>query len=76
MKNSKEDIKILYKAYIDAWNKQDALALANLTADDCIMIGFDGSQMFGKADIEASISKIFANHKTATYVTIIKGINF
>jgi len=76
MENRKEDIELLYKAYINAWNKQDARGLADLTADDCIMIGFDGSQMFGKADIEASISKIFANHKTATYVTIIKGVNF
>jgi len=76
MENRKEDIKQLYKAFIDAWNKQDAQAFAGLATDDCTMVGFDGSQMFGKAEVEASISQIFANHKTATYVAIIRGVKF
>ncbi|MES2378604.1 MAG: SgcJ/EcaC family oxidoreductase [Bacteroidota bacterium] len=69
-------IQQLYKQYIDAWNSQDAHTMASLTTNDCIMVGFDGSQMFGKADIESSISQIFANHKTARYVTIVKRVTF
>ena len=76
MEHRTEDIEQLYKALISAWNKQDAKAFANLAADRCIMIGFDGTQMFGKVEIEASIGQIFAHHQTATYVTVIKGVNF
>ncbi|MDB5091746.1 MAG: hypothetical protein JWR09_5740 [Mucilaginibacter sp.] len=70
------EIKQLYKAYIEAWNKRDARAMANLTTENCVMIGFDGNRMFGRTEIVQSISQIFLHHQTAKYVTIIKGIIF
>lgn len=69
-------IEQLYQAYINAWNQRDAKAMANLVTEDAILIGFDGSQMFGKNEVEIAIGQIFAHHQTARYVTIIKHIQF
>jgi uncharacterized protein (TIGR02246 family) len=38
-------------------------------AADALMIGFDGSQIVGRDQIAAELGGIFADHKTAKYVT-------
>jgi hypothetical protein len=40
-------------------------------ANDGIVIGFDGSQMIGRAQVATEIGRIFADYETATYVTKI-----
>ena len=67
-------IEQLYQRLIAAWNARDAQAMSKLTATDCIMIGFDGSQMIGRKQIEAEIGQVFKDHQTAAYVTIVKHI--
>ncbi|MGC3944716.1 MAG: SgcJ/EcaC family oxidoreductase [Chryseolinea sp.] len=68
------EVKQLYSRLIDAWNKRDASAFAGCFADDCICIGFDGSEMSGKSTILEQLSQIFKDHKTATYVTIVRDV--
>ena len=68
-------IEILYKELIDAWNRCDAFKFSSLFLDDATCIGFDGSDMKGKEVIYSQLSKIFSDHDTARYVTIVREIN-
>lgn len=76
MKTQRKAIEHLYLAYIDAWNLRDAQAMARIVTKDCILVGFDGSQMFGRNAIKVALTQIFTHHPTARYVCIVKGISF
>lgn len=66
----------LYRQLLQAWNNQDAHAYAAQFADDASVIGFDGSQMNGRSEIELTLSSIFTDHKTAEYVALVREIRF
>ena len=68
------DIGALYQQLLDGWNQRDAAAYAALFAEDASVIGFDGSQMNGRADIAAQIGQIFADHPTSRYVGKIREV--
>jgi len=68
------DISALYQQLLDGWNQRDAAAYAALFAEDASVIGFDGSQMNGRADIVAQIGQIFADHPTSRYVGKIREV--
>ncbi len=69
-------IRTLYRQLLEAWNQRNAAAFAGLFADDCSVVGFDGSLMNGRAEIETELSRIFADHLTAAYVGIIREVRF
>jgi uncharacterized protein (TIGR02246 family) len=69
-----ESAQTLYRQLIDAWNDQNAAAFANTFTPDAICIGFDGSQLIGKDQIQFSLTEIFGNHPTASYYTLIREI--
>jgi uncharacterized protein (TIGR02246 family) len=71
-----EEIEKLYKNLLTYWNTQDAKGMASLFSDDGNAVGFDGSQMNGKNQIETEIKQVFENHKTARYVWKVKEIRF
>ncbi|MEO6455543.1 MAG: SgcJ/EcaC family oxidoreductase [Ginsengibacter sp.] len=73
--NNEQETLLLYKALINSWNNGNALDYANLFTAYGNVIGFDGSQMNGKKQIEDELNKIFANHKVATYVYIVREIH-
>jgi uncharacterized protein (TIGR02246 family) len=66
----------LYQNLINAWNQRDAAAFAALFAEDGAIVGFDGSQMYGPAEINATLHQIFTDHITPPYITKVKGIRF
>lgn len=66
----------LYRRLLDGWNARDAEAMAAPFAEDCQVIGFDGSQMFGRAEMAATMGAIFADHLTAEYVALVRGVRF
>lgn len=66
--------QILYRQLIDAWNNQNAAAFANAFTPEATCIGFDGSQLTGKDQIQSSLTEIFRNHPTASYYTLIREI--
>lgn len=72
-KNAIED---LYTAYLKAWNNRDAKALAALTTEDCLIIGFDGSTMRGSHEVENAIGQIFKDHQTSVYIGIVQDVRF
>ena len=64
----------LYQQILDGWNARDADAFAAPFAEDCVVIGFDGSQQTGRAEIAETTRRIFADHLTATYVSKVREI--
>ncbi len=69
-------VRELYQKLLEAWNQRDAQAFAALYEDNGNQIGFDGSQVNGRVNIEAHLSQIFANHMTATYVSKVQEVRF
>src|SRR5260370_20220061 len=70
------EVRALYQRMLDGWNARDGDAFAAQFAEDGEAIGFDGSQMFGRAEIAATLCQIFANHPTAAYVAKVKSVRF
>lgn len=64
----------LHRAVLSAWNDQDAAHFAALFAEEGLMIGFDGSTVVGRSDIEAHLAPIFANHPTGRFVAKVRGV--
>jgi uncharacterized protein (TIGR02246 family) len=69
-------VRTLYQQLLASWNAHDATAFAAPFTDDAEVIGFDGSQMTGRAEIEATLKGIFADHETGAYVGIIRSVRF
>ena len=67
-------IRSLYAALLAAWNARQAREFAALFADEGNLIGFDGSPINGRAEIEAHLERIFADHPTAAYIGIVREI--
>lgn len=66
----------LYNTLIKSWNNRDANGFSELFSNDGNVVGFDGSQMNGREAINEELTRIFNNHKTASFVTIIREIRF
>jgi uncharacterized protein (TIGR02246 family) len=49
--------------------------MAEPLAADALVIGFDGSQMVGRSEAETELARIFADHRTATYVTKVRSVH-
>ncbi len=67
-----DEISRLYRDLLAAWNERDAAAFAALFGDDGHVIGFDGSEMHGRDEIESELGRIFADHETAAYVAKVR----
>ncbi len=72
--DAEREVRALYAELIAAWNGRDAAAIAGLVSERGTMIGFDGSTMRGPADVEAALGRIFRDHPTAAYVTIVRDV--
>jgi uncharacterized protein (TIGR02246 family) len=68
-------LRALYQGVLAAWNVRDAGAYAALFDEAAAVVGFDGSQMHGRAAIERTLAAIFADHATARYVGIVRGVD-
>jgi uncharacterized protein (TIGR02246 family) len=64
----------LYTRLLEAWNRRSAEDFAALFEPEGTAVGFDGSQMTGRAEIAATLKAVFANHPTASYVARIREI--
>jgi uncharacterized protein (TIGR02246 family) len=72
--NDKMTIQSLYEQLIKSWNENNSENFSALFAEDGSIVGFDGSQANGKTEIQKHLSGIFADHRTASYVTVIREI--
>jgi uncharacterized protein (TIGR02246 family) len=67
-------VQALYHDLLNAWNQRDAGAFAGLFDEDGYTVGFDGSTMYGPAEIEATLAGIFGHHQTAAYVSKVRSV--
>jgi uncharacterized protein (TIGR02246 family) len=63
-----------YQQLIDAWNRRDADAFAELFIVDGECIGFDGSTYTGRGEIHEQIRAVFAAHATQAYRVKVVGV--
>ena len=68
------DLEELHGAILEAWNCQDGQAYADCFTDDAVVVGFDGSEMHGSADVAEQLRAIFADHEVATYVRVVRSV--
>ena len=79
-RNEEQEASELYQRLIQAWNDRDASAYAATIATDGNVVGFDGSQMNGSAEVKGAelearwqvksqLEAIFRDHQTQSYVT-------
>lgn len=67
-------LQALYRAVLAAWNVDDADAFAAPFANGGQVIGFDGSEITGRARIAEQMAAIFADHATGSYVGIVRSV--
>jgi uncharacterized protein (TIGR02246 family) len=72
--NNTGNIRDLYERMIAGWNAADAAAMTRDFAEDGQIIGFDGSEMSGRERIASYLAGIFANHRVASYVTLVREV--
>src|SRR6266498_2225845 len=70
------EVRALYSHLLDAWNKRNAAEFAALFDEDGNQVGFDGSQVNGRTEIQSHLSGIFADHMTAAYVGKVREVRF
>ena len=68
------DIVALYEALLAKWNARDAAGFARLFATDGSQVGFDGSQIDGQQAIDEHLAQIFANHRTASFIGVVREV--
>jgi uncharacterized protein (TIGR02246 family) len=71
---AERETRELYRRLLEAWDKRNARDFALLFAPDGNIVGFDGTQVFGQAEIGAHLSEIFSHHQTPRYVSIVREI--
>ena len=69
-----DDVRALHRRYLDSWNGGDPSGIADLFADDGSVVGFDGSMVNGRADIDAHLKAVFADHQPARYVGKVREV--
>jgi uncharacterized protein (TIGR02246 family) len=69
-------IRALYTHLLESWNARKASDYAALFEEQSHVVGFDGSQMNSRAEIETTLDGIFRDHQTGRYVGIIREVRF
>ena len=70
------DIEKLHEVLLTCWNQQDVKGMVSLFSDSGNLIGFDGSQMNGRSQIEIELKKVFVDHKTARFIWKVEEVRF
>jgi uncharacterized protein (TIGR02246 family) len=72
--NDAEEVRSLYRRVLEGWNQASGEAFAAPFAEDGEVVGFDGSEMSGRAAIAAELDRIFADHATGTYAGKVRSV--
>ena len=69
-------VRSRHDAFIEHWNAGAADAIAGLFTTDGSIVGFDGSTINGRDEIEAHLKQIFVDHQPASYLGKTREIRF
>jgi uncharacterized protein (TIGR02246 family) len=64
----------LYAEILRRWNERSPKAFAELFTARGNMVGFDGSQVNGREEIEIHLAQVFGHHPTAAYVGRVREV--
>lgn len=67
-------VRAIYEGVLDAWNRRNAGEMAAPFAEQCLLIGFDGSTMHSRSEIARAMAQIFADHATGAYVGKVRSV--
>ncbi len=67
-------IRALYTAFLEAWNRRSGAAVASTFADDGDIVGYDGTHTSGRLSIASELRRVFGSHPTATYVGLVRSV--
>lgn len=67
-------LRQLHASLLACWNRRDAEGFAALFTTDGNVVGFDGSQMDGRAAIQQELHRIFGDHQPAAYVALVREV--
>lgn len=67
-------VRALYAQMLNGWNQRNGDAFAAPFAEDGEVVGFDGSQVAGQAEIASVQQRIFADHPTGKYVWKVRDV--
>ena len=70
------EVRSLYRQILSGWNRRNADAIADLFDEDGIVIGFDGSELRGRAEISTIHRRIFDDHQTGAFVGRVRRVEF
>jgi uncharacterized protein (TIGR02246 family) len=70
----REHVIVAYGRMLEAWNRRDPDGFAALFTRSASVVGFDGSQMSGPAEIASELRGIFRDHATAAYVARVREV--
>ena len=68
MLSAEEMVRGLYEQLLGRWNQRDARGMAALFAIEGNLVGFDGSSVNGRMQIEDHLNPIFRDHPTPRFV--------
>jgi uncharacterized protein (TIGR02246 family) len=68
------EVRAIYQQLLEGWNRRSADAMAEPFAEDGELIGFDGSQLAGRAEITSHLRQIFADHSPPAFVAKVRGV--
>jgi uncharacterized protein (TIGR02246 family) len=74
MGDVEQTVTDIYRAILSGWNAADADSFASVFAEDGQVVGFDGSEVIGRAQIAEQMAAIFADHATGSYVGIVREV--
>jgi uncharacterized protein (TIGR02246 family) len=75
MSNAEEAAVSIYTQLLNAWNGQDAAAMAALFAEGGMQVGFDGSEAQGSKTIHQHLAPIFRDHPTKRFVYVVREVH-
>jgi uncharacterized protein (TIGR02246 family) len=74
--SAEEAVCSLYQELLHQWNERSATGMSNLFTEEGNLVGFDGSQINGRTEIETHVSQIFRDHPTGSYVGKVREVRF
>jgi uncharacterized protein (TIGR02246 family) len=74
MPSVEEAVRTLYEQLLDRWNQRDARGMAALFAVEGNLVGFDGSAVNGRMQIEDHLDPIFRDHPTPRFVAKVREV--
>jgi len=69
-----KEVRALYRRLIEGWNAGDAAAMTRDFGEDAHVVGYDGSHENGRERIREHLAGIFAGHKVAAFVTLVREV--